>query len=76
MDFRGRMYRAGVLHFHERDFSRSLIPFYSEKVEDVSKQEEENRIYQDECAAAFKHSKFYTIIESVQGTSKNDARIE
>lgn len=25
VDFRGRIYRAGVLHFHERDFSRCLI---------------------------------------------------
>lgn len=29
MDFRGRIYRAGVLHFHERDLSKSLIKFSS-----------------------------------------------
>lgn len=27
LDFRGRIYRAGVLHFHERDLARSLIVF-------------------------------------------------
>lgn len=29
MDFRGRIYRSGVLHFHERDLSRSLLVFSS-----------------------------------------------
>lgn len=27
LDFRGRIYRSGILHFHERDLSRSLIIF-------------------------------------------------
>lgn len=27
LDFRGRIYRCGVLHFHERDLARSLIVF-------------------------------------------------
>lgn len=27
LDFRGRIYRCGLLHFHERDLSRSLIEF-------------------------------------------------
>jgi hypothetical protein len=27
IDFRGRIYRSGVLHFHERDFVRSLVMF-------------------------------------------------
>lgn len=27
LDFRGRIYRAGILHFHERDLSKSLIMF-------------------------------------------------
>ncbi|KAL2905158.1 putative DNA-directed RNA polymerase [Bienertia sinuspersici] len=25
LDFRGRIYRCGILHFHERDLARSLI---------------------------------------------------
>lgn len=31
MDFRGRIYRAGILHFHERDLSKSLLQFSKEK---------------------------------------------
>lgn len=27
LDFRGRIYRSGILHFHERDLARSLIQF-------------------------------------------------
>lgn len=27
LDFRGRIYRSGILHFHERDLARSLILF-------------------------------------------------
>lgn len=27
LDFRGRIYRCGVLHFHERDLARSMILF-------------------------------------------------
>jgi hypothetical protein len=27
MDFRGRIYRSGILHFHERDLARSFIQF-------------------------------------------------
>nr|YP_009861459.1 ORF312 [Mirabilis himalaica]QKN19356.1 ORF312 [Mirabilis himalaica] len=27
LDFRGRIYRCGILHFHERDLARSLIVF-------------------------------------------------
>lgn len=27
LDFRGRIYRSGILHFHERDLARSLIVF-------------------------------------------------
>ena len=27
LDFRGRIYRSGILHFHERDLARSLVVF-------------------------------------------------
>lgn len=27
LDFRGRVYRCGILHFHERDLARSMILF-------------------------------------------------
>lgn len=31
IDFRGRIYRSGILHFHERDLARSLIIFADKK---------------------------------------------
>ena len=31
LDFRGRIYRCGILHFHERDLARSLILFADSK---------------------------------------------
>lgn len=31
LDFRGRIYRSGILHFHERDLARSLIVFADDK---------------------------------------------
>ncbi|KAL4553923.1 hypothetical protein LXL04_039979 [Taraxacum kok-saghyz] len=31
LDFRGRIYRSGVLHFHERDYARSLLQFADSK---------------------------------------------
>lgn len=35
LDFRGRIYRSGILHFHERDLARSLIIFADKKDEDI-----------------------------------------
>lgn len=34
LDFRGRIYRSGVLHFHERDLARSMIVFADSKSSD------------------------------------------
>ena len=60
MDFRGRIYRAGVLHFHERDLARSLIVFASdapalERTPEESLKQIRERLA---CAAAFKYTKF------------------
>jgi len=35
LNFRGRIYRSGILHFHERDLARSLIIFADKKDEDI-----------------------------------------
>lgn len=35
LDFRGRIYRCGVLHFHERDLSRSLVEFAEAEEHDL-----------------------------------------
>lgn len=57
VDFRGRIYRAGVLHFHERDLSRSFILFANEKTQEISKHEEHVGRKYLACAAAFKYKK-------------------
>ena len=60
IDFRGRIYRAGVLHFHERDLARSLIVFASDAQapQELSQPEEESLRFQLACAAAFKYQNF------------------
>ena len=59
LDFRGRIYRAGVLHFHERDLARSLIVFSensSYNQLDIEKKEEVYKVLTS--AAAFHYKKF------------------
>ncbi|YP_005090363.1 DNA-dependent RNA polymerase (mitochondrion) [Phoenix dactylifera] len=60
MDFRGRIYRSGVLHFHERDLSRSLIVFAGQPK--ALNSQLAKTISQDlACAAAFKYKKFFNL---------------
>ncbi|KAK9041214.1 hypothetical protein V6N11_016326 [Hibiscus sabdariffa] len=63
LDFRGRIYRSGILHFHERDLARSLIVFppdVNNYVENASEEEKlsfaKNRV---STAAAFHFKKFH-----------------
>ena len=58
MDFRGRIYRSGVLHFHERDLARSLIVF-ARKAEAPSCPRTIRKDFV--CEAAFKYTKFSTL---------------
>ncbi|KAF5184765.1 hypothetical protein FRX31_025649 [Thalictrum thalictroides] len=62
MDFRGRIYRSGILHFHERDLAKSLIVFAN------NHQEESNLSAKDIVAssAAFKYKKFYLYDDALQ----------
>lgn len=55
LDFRGRIYRSGVLHFHERDLARSLIVFADFKSRGPSN---EKTIYE---AAAFHYKSFDSV---------------
>lgn len=78
MDFRGRVYRAGVLHFHERDLARSLIVFASEgeaslrtRVASASAEEEEQLRTRVASAAAFKFQKFSSIDQAISWCSKH-----
>ena len=56
LDFRGRIYRSGVLHFHERDLARSLSVFADCKSMD-------NIIRKTSIAAAAFHYKSFVSVE-------------
>ncbi|KAL3646619.1 DNA-directed 5'-3' RNA polymerase [Castilleja foliolosa] len=43
LDFRGRIYRSGILHFHERDLARSLIQFADDNQYSISNESETRR---------------------------------
>lgn len=71
LDFRGRIYRTGILNFHERSLIRSLILFDDDpkyeailselKDEDLSRM----RMY-FYCSAASHYKSFYSIKESME----------
>lgn len=69
MDFRGRIYRAGVLHFHERDLSKSLIRFVIRNDKKPEQELTHDKQYdlrmQLAAAAAFKYKKFSSIKEAL-----------
>lgn len=77
MDFRGRVYRAGVLHFHERDLARSLIVFAAKEGEAslrtrvASAEEEEQLRTQVASAAAFKFQKFVSTHQAISWCSEH-----
>ncbi|XP_031502610.1 probable DNA-directed RNA polymerase [Nymphaea colorata] len=62
MDFRGRIYRSGILHFHERDLARSLIVFANNHQEGSNLSAKDTVAY----SAAFKYKKFYLYDEALQ----------
>lgn len=61
MDFRGRIYRSGVLHFHGPDIAKSLLVFADTSPDGM------NQSYQDivATAAAFKYKKFHLYEEAL-----------
>nr|XP_016498007.1 PREDICTED: probable DNA-directed RNA polymerase [Nicotiana tabacum] len=65
VDFRGRIYRAGVLHFHERDLARSLIVFSKSTFNDAKKanpshtKEYDNKVYSMLYVSASFHYKTF-----------------
>ena len=60
LDFRGRIYRSGILHFHERDLARSLIVFADCKSNNIS----DNKINTFIIAAAFHYKSFLSVNEA------------
>lgn len=70
LDFRGRIYRSGILHFHERDLARSLIVF----ADSESKDDNNNKM----CffpAAAFHYKSFDSIKEGIDWLDDNLTQI-
>lgn len=61
MDFRGRIYRSGIFHFHERDLARSLIVFANNH--EVCNQSAMMDIVA--TSAAFKYQKFHLYDEAL-----------
>lgn len=62
LDFRGRIYRCGILHFHERDLAKSLILFagLNNDLSDMNEHDQGNL----SISTAFHYSKFKTIKEA------------
>jgi DNA-directed RNA polymerase len=64
MDFRGRIYRAGVLHYHERDLSRSLLLFSSDTTEEELRKRDDLSYLRNQLAS-FKYKKFGSLDQSL-----------
>jgi DNA-directed RNA polymerase len=72
MDFRGRIYRSGVLHFHERDLSKSLLLFSVSPQNNLS----EKTLSQDlACAAAFKYQKFESLDDALKWYNNHQSQM-
>ncbi|KAF6154560.1 hypothetical protein GIB67_017942 [Kingdonia uniflora] len=66
VDFRGRIYRAGVLPFHKRDLSRSLLRFSSiRNNKDIDISTIDSKEYSG-VVAAFKYKKFTSLDEAFE----------
>ena len=71
LDFRGRIYRCGILHFHERDLARSLIMFSNTKKE----MNLENDSYQALIASSFHYKSFINLNESHNWLETNYSKL-
>jgi len=71
LDFRGRIYRAGILHFHERDLARSLIIYSDDMVHENSYESSDHKnAHVVLCASiGFHYKKFKTYYDSVEWIS-------
>lgn len=73
LDFRGRIYRSGILHFHERDLARSLILFAGTKFEEPIS---DKNIYKIMEATAFHYKKFTTVNDASNWFANNHFKIK
>jgi DNA-directed RNA polymerase len=61
LDFRGRIYRSGIIHFHERDLARSFLLFDLSNINGYSGCLSENNIPRLKEAIAFHYKSFVQI---------------
>lgn len=59
LDFRGRIYRSGILHFHERDLARSLIVF-------ADSNKSNKNLKTSLAATAFHYKSFDSVDEAIE----------
>lgn len=72
LDFRGRIYRSGSLHFHERDLARSLILFADAPVGEVNNDDIKERV---RTSTAFHYDSFPTIEKAKKWIQLNSRNI-
>ena len=56
LDFRGRIYRSGIFHFHERDFARSLILLAEDGRSSYNEEKSKDYLNRYLTATAYHHS--------------------
>jgi DNA-directed RNA polymerase len=74
LDFRGRIYRSGILHFHERDLARSLIVFSNvyDNLKPLSMEEDNTIRSMIAVSAAFHFKKFPCYVSALKWYTEND----
>lgn len=73
IDFRGRIYRSGILHFHERDIVRSLICFEEPKKVVSSNYEHAYRTLLE--ATAYHHKTFNNRKDAIAWSKETSNRL-
>lgn len=61
LDFRGRIYRCGILHFHERDLARSLIVFADQQhlFDEKTNQPTNRKVFEEDLKRFMKSTAFH-----------------
>lgn len=71
LDFRGRIYRSGILHFHERDLARSMIVFGGMTSNKNAKENHVTFHWQILIAAAFHYKSFDSFYDASNWMDNN-----
>lgn len=69
LDFRGRIYRSGVLHFHERDLARGMMVFADSK--SISMDDDNINLNTFFASAAFHYKSFDSVKEASDWLNDN-----